>query len=155
FWLALVVVAGGCSSDGSDGPRAGSTTTTVEDTRTSTTTAVDEPVSLGEPIDDQTAPTGTNGLAFDADGRLWIADLAGGQLLAVDPADGAILARLGAAQGVRTPDDLVFDAEGRLWWTENGAGNVGRIDDPLAAGAVSETVAELGPGANPIAIADD
>jgi streptogramin lyase len=119
--------------------------------RTSSTT---EAATLGPPAENQTPPAGTNGLAFDADGRLWIADLEGGQILAVDPEDGSVLVRLGEDDGVRTPDDLVFDADGRLWWTENAVGAVGRIDDPLDPDAASETVATLGAGANPIAIDD-
>lgn len=144
--LALVaaLVAPACSADDSDG----ATATTAA---ASTTTTVD----LGAPAADQTAPEGTNGLAFDADGRLWIADLTGNQILAVDPADGSILVRLGADAGVHAPDDLAFDADGRLWWTNNEQGGIGRIDAPAAAGATSTTVAEVGPGANPIAVAPD
>ncbi len=145
--VALVLVAApACSNGGSD--EVGASTTVPA----STTTA---PADLGVPQADQTAPEGTNGLAFDADGRLWVADLAGGQILAVDPADGSILVRLGADAGVNAPDDLVFDGDGRLWWTDNEGGDIGRFDDPLDTDASSEVVAQVGPGANPITVAPD
>lgn len=147
--VALVLV--GCS--GSSDDDAGTPSTTGADA--STTTSAPQPVDLGEPLADQSPPTGANGITVDEDGRIWIADLSGDQIVAVDPADGAILVRLGTAADVNAPDDLAFDADGRLWWTDNERGNVGRIDDPLAATARSTVVAEIGPGANPIAIASD
>lgn len=146
----------GCG-DGEGADETGSTVTAVDETTASddaeaaaTTTA---PVLA--PLDDQTPPEGTNGIRVAADGTLWIADLDGGQIVAVDPSTGALLARFGADAGVTTPDDLAFDADGRLWWTEFPGGAVGRIDDPTDPDATSEVVAEVGTGANPIAIDDE
>ncbi len=159
--VALLLLGGTACSDEDDGDTAGPTTTAAAATTTgeataTTTTAGDESGDEARaPLDDQTPPQGANGIRVAADGTLWVADLAGGQIIAVDPGSGAILARLGADAGVTTPDDLAFDGDGRLWWTEFPAGGVGRIDDPWAADAHSEQVADAGTGVNPIAIDDD
>lgn len=142
--VAVVMALPSCSGDGSGGSSNAPSTA-----RPSTsTTAPAEPV-------DQAAPTGTNGLAIDADGLLWVADVGGNQILAVDPGDGKILRRYGAEAGVEGPDDLAFDADGRLWWTSFTGGFVGRIDNPATPEAVSTKVAEVGSGANPIAVGPD
>lgn len=160
--ITLVLVGGvACSDDdsgGSGGSGATTSTTTTEAATEGTTGTTTEGGAEDEarvPLDDQTPPQGANGIRVDADGTLWVADLAGGQIVAVDPATGAILARLGADAGVTTPDDLAFDGDGRLWWTEFPAGAVGRVDDPWADDARSEVVAQVGTGANPIAVAED
>lgn len=146
--FALALVACGGDDDGD-------ATTTTAPSPSDPGVTEPAPAPPREPLDDQTPPTGTNGIRADADGTLWIADLAGGQIVGVDPDSGAIVARLGADAGVTTPDDLAFDAEGRLWWTEFPQGRIGRIDAPTASDATSEFVAEVGTGANPIAVADD
>lgn len=133
----VLLLGTACSDD--DEEEEGVTTTT-----TSTTAALD-----------QTPPTGANGVAFDADGTLWVADLAGNEILGVDTVSGAILHRYGQDQGVEGPDDLAFDADGRLWWTGFTTGVVGRIAAPGTPDATSEVVAEPGPGVNPITITDD
>jgi streptogramin lyase len=152
--LAAVVAMGcgalACSSDdGADGaePADGAAGTTEA--------APAGESSATEPLADQTPPTGANGLAFDRYGTLWVADLAGVQILGIDAASGAILHRYGADVGVTGADDLAFDAEGRLWWSGLTAGVVGRISQPGTPAAANETVAELGPGVNPIAVGDD
>jgi streptogramin lyase len=152
--FALLAAAPLACSD--DEPDQATTTTAADGSAgSSTTSAPTTTAPERTPIADQTPPTGTNGVRFDAGGTMWIADLNGGQIVAVDPQTGAILARLGAGAGVTTPDDLAFDADGRLWWTEYPGGHVGRIDDPFAADAESRFVAELGAGTNPIEITDD
>ncbi len=151
---ALVLGAAACSDDdggGSDDPAP--TTDAAPSTTTEAPTGDDE--ATVAPLDDQTPPAGANGIRVGPDGLLWIADLSGGQIVAVEPADGTLVVRLGADAGVTTPDDLAFDADGRLWWTEFPGGAVGRIDDPHAPDATSETVAEVGSGANPITIDDE
>ncbi len=148
--LGAAACSGG--TDKARSARSGATTpTTVPALPTVPTTDGVVP----EPLADQTPPKGANGLAFDAAGILWLADLAGGQILAVDPGDGSILVRLAAAQGVASPDDLAFDADGTLWWTDYEGGHLGRIDRPAQPGAASVSVADVGPGANPVAVADD
>lgn len=153
--LTVAVTApalGGCSDDGGDAARRRPAATTAPTTVPEVPTVPRSSTTIA-PLADQTPPRGANGLAFDAEGTLWVADLTGGQLLAVDPASGLVLRRLGAERGVRSPDDLVFDAEGRLWWTDYGGGHVGRVDRPAAEDARSVDVADVGPGANPIAVA--
>jgi sugar lactone lactonase YvrE len=150
--LALLLApAAACSDDDPDA--TGSTSTAPSSTETTETTETTAPPLA--PLDDQAPPAGANGIRVDADGTLWIADLEGGQIVAVDPATGALVARLGADAGVTTPDDLALDPDGRLWWTEFPAGAIGRIDDPTAPDATSEVVAEIGSGANPIAVDDE
>jgi sugar lactone lactonase YvrE len=134
----------GCSGD-DDAASPGPTTA-------STTTA---PPVTAKPLADQTSPKGANGLTFDRDGTLWVADGTGSQIVGVDPASGAILHRYGRAFGVTGPDDLAFDADGRLWWTSVGAGTVGRITDPGAPDAANKVVAQLGPGMNPVTVSPD
>ena len=99
---------------------------------------------------DQTPPTSANGLAFDAAGMLWLADLRGGQVLRFDPATGKLVDRVD--QGGTAPDDVAIDEQGRVFWTAWGIGKVGRID-PVTHENVF--VAELHVGANSIAFAAD
>lgn len=147
----LVLGAAACSDDEDDATTS-TTEAAPESTESPTTTTTAPPLA---PLDDQTPPEGTNGIRVASDGTLWIADLDGGQIVAVDPSTGALLARLGADAGVTTPDDLAFDADARLWWTEFPGGAVGRIDDPTAPDAASVVVTEVGTGANPIDVDED
>jgi hypothetical protein len=105
--------------------------------------------TLREPVD-QTPPSGANGVAFDAEGMLLLADLFGRQVLRVDPGSGEILARF--AQNSRGPDDVAIDVRGRLFWTDWSSGEVGRFDPQTGQ---EEVVANLPPGVNSIAFTDD
>lgn len=156
----LTAGASACSDD--DGDATDATTTTAAAAPTSSPTEdpedPEDPTTTAaapEPLADQTPPAGANGIRVADDGTLWVADLEGGQIVAADPTTGELLVRLGTDAGVTTPDDLAFDADGRLWWTEFPGGTIGRIDDPSAADAASEVVAEIGSGANPIAIDEE
>ena len=102
-----------------------------------------------EPVD-QTPPTGANGLAFDAAGKLWIADLFGKQVLRVDPGSGEILARFN--ENASGPDDVAIDERGRVFWTDWPSGKVGRIDPKTGQ---NEIIATLPTGANSIAFNAD
>ncbi len=134
--FALLVASCSGNGDAADEPTTSSSTTT--------TTPV--------PAEDQTAAVGTNGLTFDTDGYLWVADLDGFQVLKVDPADGTILARFGAAEGVNAADDVVLGPDGAIYFTDLPGGDVGRIDPD---GTV-EVIAELpAPGPNPLAFSED
>ncbi len=131
-----------------------------KDTSNGAATATTAPVGTGTsivggaprtPAADQTPPKGANGVAF-RDGVLWVADLAGRQIVVADPADGTILARYSAAQGITSqPDDLAVTRDGTVWWTGFDTGTVGRI----GTDGRSTDVATLRPGANPIAVAPD
>ena len=102
-----------------------------------------------EPVD-QTPSFGANGLAFDADGKLWLADLFGKQILRLNPDTGEILARF-TEEGI-SPDDVALDAQGRVFWTDWSNGRVGRLDPKTLH---NEFVATVPTGANSIAFTDD
>src|SRR6266536_1586679 len=83
---------------------------------------------------------GANGVMFDRHDRLHIARVAGREIVVMDPQTGAILDRLGPAQGVEGPDDLTFGPDGALYWTSFFTGVVGRRAPDGTVG----TVAQLG-----------
>lgn len=69
---------------------------------------------------------GANGLAFDADDRLFVASVMGPEVVVMDPRTGRILERSGPEGGVLNPDDVAFGptvrCTGRTW-------EPGRSDD--------------------------
>jgi sugar lactone lactonase YvrE len=69
---------------------------------------------------------GTNGLAFDDQGNLYVASVLGREILIMDPKTGNILDRYGPENGVEGPDDVVFGPDGSLYWTDILTGEVGR-----------------------------
>jgi len=99
------------------------------------------------PLVHGTAIQSTNGIDVGPDGNLWIATVFGREIVVVNRHSGAILHRLGPADGVETPDDLVFGPDGLLYWTEPFTGKVGRLESD---GTVT-TIAQLPLGANPLA----
>ncbi len=92
-----------------------------------------------------------NGVGFDAQNRLHIASIYGGEIVVMDPESGKILERIGAERGVDTPDDLAFGPDGSLYWTSLFSGEIGR----LSPDGKKSTAAQLPPGANPITFSDD
>ncbi len=92
-----------------------------------------------------------NGMAFDADDRLYVANGAGQSISILDPDSGAVLDTLGPAQGVFAPDDLVFAPDGTLYWTDVMAGQV----HAWTPGGDSQLIADGLESINPIAIGDD
>src|SRR6266540_264752 len=94
---------------------------------------------------------GANGVMFDRHDRLHIASVAGREIVVMDPQTGAILDRLGPAQGVEGPDDLTFGPDGALYWTSFFTGVVGRRAPDGTVG----TVAQLPPGVGAITFSDD
>lgn len=138
----VAATATGCSS-GDDGEGAAGTT---EPTAASTTTtATTEPAA--EPLDDQTPPPSINGLVVDGD-TIWIASIAGDEVVQIDRATGALLARF-PADGA-TPDDVAVADDGTVWVTGFGDGSVARI----AAGTY-EVVTSTGVGVNPVDVGPD
>jgi streptogramin lyase len=143
--LVGIVVLGACSSDGDSSDEASSTTDdSVADT--TTTTEVSEPV-------DQASPAGANGIKVDADGDLWIAALNSDVILRVDSGSGEVLARFDTPPG-SGPDDLVVEEDGTVYWTGYADGSVGVIDE-TEDGEPVQVLANVGQGANPIAMRDD
>ncbi len=59
-----------------------------------------------------------NGIRTGPDGRIYVAQVAGSQVSAVDPDTGAIETISPIGGGITGPDDLVFDDEGNLYCTE-------------------------------------
>lgn len=90
---------------------------------------------------------GTNGLAVGADGRLYVGSVVSRQIVVMDPRTGAVVDRLGSEIGVETPDDVAFGPDGSLYWTSIFTGEVGR----RRPDGTASTIAQLPPGANPIA----
>jgi streptogramin lyase len=141
--LAVALTAcgrsGGETDTGSGGTGAPSTTTTST------------PVTTPKPPSDQTAPKSTFGLAYH-EGKLWVADFYGSQVLGVDPATGTILKRYKGEDGVPEGiDDLTVGPDGSLYWTGFNDGQVGR----LTPANVNTVVAGLQPGAGPLAFSRD
>jgi len=61
---------------------------------------------------------GANGLRTGADGRIYIAQVAGSAVSALDPDSGAIETISGLGGAITAPDDLAFDEAGNLYVTE-------------------------------------
>jgi len=67
---------------------------------------------------------GANGMRIGPDGRIYVAQVSGSQISAVDVDTGEIevISPMGGA--IIAPDDLVFDAQGNLFVTEISEGRV-------------------------------
>jgi sugar lactone lactonase YvrE len=100
---------------------------------------------------DGAALHGANGMMFDRHDRLYIASVAGRQIVVMDPETGAILDRLGPDRGVEGPDDLTFGPDGALYWTSFFTGVVGR----RAPDGTVSTIAQLPPDVGAITFSDD
>jgi len=89
---------------------------------------------------------GANGLRTGSDGRIYVAQVAGSAVSAIDPDSGAIetISPMGGA--VIAPDDLAFDEAGNLYLTEITEGRV-RM---LAPDGTSRVIWGDSPVANPI-----
>ncbi|MEO6092272.1 MAG: gluconolaconase [Novosphingobium sp.] len=61
---------------------------------------------------------GANGIRTGKDGRIYVAQVAGSQVSAIDPMTGAIETISPTGGGITAPDDLAFDDDGNLYCTE-------------------------------------
>lgn len=93
---------------------------------------------------------GTNGMAFDDQGRLHIASVVGREIVIMDPRNGKIQERYGQKSGVVGPDDVAFGPDGSLYWTDLLSGEVGRR---TPEGFVTKQF--VAPFVNPIAFSDN
>jgi len=87
-----------------------------------------------------------NGLRTGADGRIYVAQVGGSQISAVDPDSGAVEVISPMGGGITAPDDLAFDEEGNLYATEITEGRV----SVLRPNGTSAVVYGDLPVANPI-----
>jgi sugar lactone lactonase YvrE len=94
---------------------------------------------------------GANGMRTGADGRIYVAQLAGSQISAVDVATGAVEAVSAIGSDIVGPDDLVFDAQGNMIVTEM---NMGRVSIQERGGRQRALRGDL-PAANGITIHQD
>ena len=93
---------------------------------------------------------GSNGVAVDDQGNLYIASVIGREILVMEPKTGKILNRFGPESGVEGPDDVAFGPDGSLYWTDLLSGEVGRRSPD---GVVTKQY--VAPFVNPIAFNDE
>src|SRR5438067_1059791 len=67
---------------------------------------------------------GANGMRTGADGRIYVAQVSGSQISAIDPETGAVEAVSPMGGDIVAPDDLVFDPAGNIYATEITEGRV-------------------------------
>lgn len=91
---------------------------------------------------------GANGIRTGADGRLYVAQVAGSQVSAIDVDSGAIETISPMGSGIVAPDDVAFDDHGNLFATELTKGRIGMRD----ARGQYRVVQDNMPCANPITI---
>lgn len=90
---------------------------------------------------------GANGLRTGADGRIYVAQVSGSQISAIDVETGAIEAISAKGGSIVAPDDLVFDPDGNLYATEITEGRVSM----RAPNGTTRVIQGDMPVANPIA----
>lgn len=145
--LGAMLLAG-CGGDDGDGAQSSASTTTVLDATTSTAPRVG--TGEAELLVQGARVAGANGIAVDADGRLFVASVWGREIVVMDPETGEVLDRYGPDDGVQSPDDVAFGPDGSLYWTDFFTGEVGRRQPD---GTVTKQ--HVGSGVNPIAFSDD
>ncbi|WP_372760317.1 SMP-30/gluconolactonase/LRE family protein, partial [Litorivivens sp.] len=91
---------------------------------------------------------GANGLRTGADGRLYVAQVSGSQISAIDVDTGLVESISPMGGDIVAPDDLAFDAAGNLFATEITEGRVSM----LSPSGQSRVVCGDMPCANPITI---
>jgi sugar lactone lactonase YvrE len=96
---------------------------------------------------------GANGMFFDGDNELYVANVFGQTLSRIDPETGEILDQLGPADLVFFPDDVTVGADGSLYWTDPGVGTLFRRLPDGTTFPLTPFVAF--DGANPLTLSDD
>jgi sugar lactone lactonase YvrE len=92
-----------------------------------------------------------NGMYFDSNDLIHIANLLSHEIHTVDPDTGDVIATIGPEDGVMSPDDCTVGPGDVVYWTGFLTGLVGR---QLPTGDV-DTIAELPPGLNGLTFSDD
>ncbi|TLH60204.1 SMP-30/gluconolactonase/LRE family protein [Mycolicibacterium aubagnense] len=88
-------------------------------------------VAQGWRLDRVTAPSrlfGANGLRTGPDGRIYVAQVTGSQISALDPVTGELATVAAKGGDIIAPDDVAFDAAGNLYATEVMDGRVSVLD---------------------------
>src|SRR5262249_32617268 len=89
---------------------------------------------------------GANGLRTGPDGRIYVAQVSGSQISAIDVDTGTVSAFSAMGSDIVAPDDLAFDPEGNLYATEI---TEGRVSVRAPNGATRVLQGDM-PVANPI-----
>ena len=93
--------------------------------------AAEPDVADGWRLDRLTAPSrlfGANGLRTGPDGRIYVAQVTGSQISAIDLATGCVDTVSAKGGDIIAPDDVAFDADGNLFATEVMDGRVSMLD---------------------------
>src|SRR5215212_9021251 len=101
-----------------------------------------------------TAPSrlfGANGLRTGPDGRVYVAQVTGSQISALDLADGGVEAISPKGSEIIAPDDVAFDASGNMYATEVMDGRVSVRE----AGGTARVLRDDLPCANGITVYQD
>jgi sugar lactone lactonase YvrE len=88
-------------------------------------------VAQGWRLERVTAPSwlfGANGLRTGPDGRIYVAQVTGSQISALDPVTGALETVAAKGGDIIAPDDVAFDSAGNLYATEVMDGRVSVLD---------------------------
>jgi sugar lactone lactonase YvrE len=104
-----------------------------------------------EPLTPPSRLYGANGLRTGPDGRIYVAQVAGSQISALDVATGAIETITAMGSDVVAPDDTAFDAQGNLYITEYYDGRVSVRETSGKTRVLRDDV----PGANGITVHKD
>jgi sugar lactone lactonase YvrE len=91
---------------------------------------------------------GANGIRTGPDGRIYVAQVSGSQISAVDPDTGMLEAISPKGGDIVAPDDLAFDADGNLYATEI---TEGRVSVRTPSGRTRVIYGDM-PCANPITL---
>ncbi len=94
---------------------------------------------------------GANGLRTGKDGRIYVAQVCGSQVSAVDPDSGAIETISPMGGGITGPDDLAFDSAGNLYCTEITTNRLSVLHPDGTSRILNDNV----PIANPVTVFQD
>src|SRR6202171_6097124 len=112
-------------------------------------TAAGPTAAEGWRLERLTAPSrlfGANGLRTGPDGRVYVAQVTGSQISALDPATGQVDTVSARGGDIIAPDDVAFDPNGNLYATEVMDGRVSVLD----AGGRTRVLRDDVPSANGI-----